>query len=170
MEEGVTYADLRLPPTPGNGVLLPAPGTPALRWVPCPPAAPCPLKGCSPSPAPPCSLLSGIFFPNSLLSSPLADCLLSGFQGFQGGFQGQGMPTAPQCHSTHRHPSVRSAHPVPSAVCRETISRRVKGLANRVSLSFPGLPHCLLRPCPGFTDLSWLRGSPLLPPSPQGSR
>lgn len=45
MDEGVTYADLRLPPTPGNGELLSAPGTmegPLLFCSPLPSVGPFP--------------------------------------------------------------------------------------------------------------------------------
>lgn len=73
MDDGVMYADLRLPPTRGNCALLPALGTPALLWVLCPSEAPWPLQGHSPSPAP---LVCSFWVSSSkqLLSSPVADC------------------------------------------------------------------------------------------------
>lgn len=59
MEEGVTYADLRLPPTPGNGTLLPAPGTPTLLAGPLPSCSPLTSAGPFPQRCSPRSFLLG---------------------------------------------------------------------------------------------------------------
>ena len=76
MEEGITYADLRLPPTPGNDTLLPAPGSPALPAGPLPSCSPLPSAGPLLQPCSPCSLLSGILCQTAPLQPP---CRLPAF-------------------------------------------------------------------------------------------
>lgn len=155
MEEGVVYADLRLPPTPGNGPPTLSVGS---------------LPSCSPSYSP--EMSSQTCSPHSLsldvlslwmsslkqlLSSPVADCLLSGRRGSRAGNA--------HCSPMPQHKHFTSLLSPASIACREMISRTIKLLQMGSPRLFPGSPLPPDIP-PGIYRRFLSQGFPLLPPSP----